>query len=82
MIKSLPTSDEINTLKAFDGSIKALGICEKFYLELMKIENPMIHLDLCLLKKTYESQMLDIEPPLYELSNVFKFFRHLSISSM
>jgi hypothetical protein len=59
--KNLPTSEEINQITLFRGDPNSLGKCEQFFLVLMKVTNPSIHLDLLLLLKTYQNTVKEIE---------------------
>ncbi|XP_067948065.1 inverted formin-2-like isoform X2 [Watersipora subatra] len=50
LLKILPESDEVETIKGFDGDITKLGNAESFFLELLKVSDYRVRIEAMILK--------------------------------
>ncbi|XP_070197577.1 uncharacterized protein [Littorina saxatilis] len=62
LLKQLPSQDEIDLLKGFDGDKEKLGNAEKFFLCLMGLPNFRMRIEGLLIKEEFNSNMEWIRP--------------------
>lgn len=56
----VPTDDEINLLKSYDGDIELLGTVEKYFMAVMEIPNLSTRLECMIFKRRVESELQEI----------------------
>ncbi|OHT16046.1 hypothetical protein TRFO_13540 [Tritrichomonas foetus] len=69
---NLPTPEEIGAVEAYDGDPNLLGKAEQFVLAVSKVKLLNLHVDFLYLKKTFETQMGDIEEPINTIKGGIK----------
>ncbi|OHT15310.1 Formin like proteiny 2 Domain containing protein [Tritrichomonas foetus] len=69
---NLPTPEEISAVDAYDGDPNLLGKAEQFVKAVSKVKLLQLHVDFLVLKKTFESQMEDVEKPITFIKDSLK----------
>ncbi|MCO5605782.1 hypothetical protein L7F22_059966 [Adiantum nelumboides] len=64
LIKFCPTKEEMDTLRAFDGDKEALGKCEQFFLELMRVPRAEAKLRVFSFKIQFSTQVQELRASL------------------
>lgn len=68
---NFPTVEEIQSVEAYDGDKSLLGKAEQFVLAVGSVKLAVQHVNFLLLRKTFDSQMEDVENPInYYLSSL------------
>ncbi|KAK2717455.1 hypothetical protein QYM36_006285 [Artemia franciscana] len=62
LLKILPTNDEVEALKSFDGDHNRLGSAEKFLLQLIAVPSYRLRIDAMLLKEEFSANVTYLEP--------------------
>jgi len=69
LIKCVPTSTEVDTVKAFDGDVSMLGNTEKFFYCLQDIPNIVERLELWSFKQNFEDILRELRTKLKFVTN-------------
>lgn len=69
-----PTPSDFDLIKNYDGDPNLLGIPEKFFKELMRVDNLRLHIDFLLLFRQFSTVMSEITKPLDEMGQTFEMF--------
>ncbi|XP_035820013.1 formin-like protein 12 isoform X6 [Zea mays] len=75
LIKFCPTKEEMELLKNYSGDKEALGKCEHFFLELMKVPRVESKLQIFAFKIQFQSQIRDVRKNLQTVSSACEELR-------
>ncbi|XP_021302349.1 formin-like protein 12 isoform X2 [Sorghum bicolor] len=75
LIKFCPTKEEMELLKNYSGDKEALGKCEHFFLELMKVPRVESKLKIFAFKIQFQSQIRDVRKNLQTVSSACEELR-------
>ncbi|XP_045204866.2 inverted formin-2-like [Mercenaria mercenaria] len=70
LVKLLPLQDEIDMIQGYEGEVDKLGNAEKFFLQLIKLSDFKLRIEMMLLKGDFNSQLGAIRPNVQVLTSV------------
>lgn len=64
---NLPSDEEIQQVKNFDGDKKQLGLCERYFAKLIQINGLRYHVELLILERSIDQRIEDLNEPLNKI---------------